>query len=245
VTNSIITECKGNLAARFSTLYSCVVKNNQGNGALQECTVWDSRIEGNAGRACQGYAYTRCEVVGNTGVYVITGGTFTNSIVRDNGGTMWTTLINCLVQRNATNPASEAHLFRPSCLVNCTVVSNTASTIFGSYSGLSSLTNCIVYHNMGKPFYTGTYVNYSCISSNTGVVGTGNTTNAPQFVDPASDDYRLGGGYRSPCVNKGITLDWMINSVDLAGQPRVQHGVVDMGAYEVHNMLYGTMIAVK
>ena len=43
-------------------------------------------------------------------------------------------------------------------------------------------------------------------------------------------DYRLLPS--SPCIDKGINQDWMLDATDLAGNPRILNGTVDMGAYE-------------
>ena len=34
------------------------------------------------------------------------------------------------------------------------------------------------------------------------------------------------------CINVGTNQDWIVGSSDLDGDPRIQQGVVDMGAYE-------------
>jgi len=52
----------------------------------------------------------------------------------------------------------------------------------------------------------------------------------PLFMSPAEGDWRL--QKRSPCVNAGTNMAWMASAVDLAGAPRIQSGIVDMGAYE-------------
>ena len=49
------------------------------------------------------------------------------------------------------------------------------------------------------------------------------------FIDAANGDYRLRTS--SPCLNKGINAD-DIGDTDLVGNPRIRHGIVDMGAYE-------------
>ena len=55
----------------------------------------------------------------------------------------------------------------------------------------------------------------------------------PKFADADAGDYSLAGG--SPCVNKGVWLDWMDDAAtDLAGAPRVapKGGLPDIGCYE-------------
>ena len=36
----------------------------------------------------------------------------------------------------------------------------------------------------------------------------------------------------SPCRDTGIYFDWMNGATDIAGNPRVKYGMVDMGALE-------------
>ena len=52
----------------------------------------------------------------------------------------------------------------------------------------------------------------------------------PQFIDPANNDYRLLPC--SPLINAGSNLAAAGILTDLAGNPRIQEGTVDIGAYE-------------
>lgn len=52
----------------------------------------------------------------------------------------------------------------------------------------------------------------------------------PRFVDPASEDFSL--SIDSPAINVGDASFWNAQSVDLAGNPRIQCGGVDLGALE-------------
>ncbi|MBX2891104.1 MAG: hypothetical protein KF734_09280 [Saprospiraceae bacterium] len=52
----------------------------------------------------------------------------------------------------------------------------------------------------------------------------------PMFVNPAAGDFRLQGC--SPLVNAGNNLHAANISTDLAGNPRIQDGTVDIGAYK-------------
>jgi predicted outer membrane repeat protein len=54
----------------------------------------------------------------------------------------------------------------------------------------------------------------------------------PGFMDFAQYPYSLSS--QSPCIDAGSvdTTGFMLPSTDLAGNPRVSHGIIDMGAYE-------------
>ena len=90
------------------------------------------------------------------------------------------------------------------------------------------IVNSIVQFNLSSNNITGGTVSYSCMSPL--VVGTGNTTNAPLFVNASAGNYRLSVG--SPCIDKGTNVAWMLGATDLDGNARIVNGTVDMGAYE-------------
>ncbi len=84
---------------------------------------------------------------------------------------------------------------------------------------------------------------YCCIQDWTGG-GVGNIALDPGFVDPdgadnnpntfEDNDYHLSAA--SPCIDAGKNEDWMLQAVDLDGNPRILLGAysltVDMGPYE-------------
>jgi hypothetical protein len=76
----------------------------------------------------------------------------------------------------------------------------------------------------------GYYTTYCDIEG--GHEGEGNADEDPGFVGFGSHPYAVGPD--SPCVNAGApdTAGLRLPQVDLAGRPRVDGGVVDMGAYE-------------
>jgi hypothetical protein len=73
---------------------------------------------------------------------------------------------------------------------------------------------------------------YSCIGTNPGgyFTGAGIKVANPQFKDFAGGSYRLAAN--SPCINTGSNENWMTNSFDFDGRPRIRYGTVDMGCYE-------------
>ena len=136
------------------------------------------------------------------------------------------------------------------------------SALSGATSGL--VENCTVVTNLGYGLYQDgvTVVGRNLIVWNNGVdvtnamtiansdLGTfgGETLNNcistnPLFAFAATNDYRL--LYASPCINQGTNQTWMTNSLDLAGVPRLQNLVVDMGAYETLVPAGGTVFVIR
>jgi hypothetical protein len=206
------------------TVSNCVVTGNQAmnGGGVYGGTLWRCTLRQNTAQAN--------EEVG--------GGGF-------GGGAFESVLYDCLIVSNSAygfwSKDSDSGFGGGASggrLSGCTVVGNQVGTGIpgdltygvggGSYG--SSLANCIVYGNTGA--YTdvdGGTASFTCMPTIT-VVGVGNITNAPLFEGSAGGDFRLAAG--SPCINAGTNEDWMIGALDLAGQPRIVGGTVDMGAYE-------------
>jgi hypothetical protein len=82
-----------------------------------------------------------------------------------------------------------------------------------------------LFHNDFDQGPTGTYIKipFPIDASNLNNVD-------PLFVSPGSGDYRLQG--QSPVINQGDNAAPSLPPTDKAGNPRIIHGVVDMGALE-------------
>jgi len=102
--------------------------------------------------------------------------------------------------------------------------------------------NTIVYHNSATTYANWRRVNSdvtfsnSCTTPSVAAYGTGNITNDPALVSLNEGNYRLARG--SPCINTGLSQDWMTGATDLDGRPRIgrfDSGPVDMGCYEYLN----------
>ena len=144
------------------------------------------------------------------------------------GGVYGGTLYNCLVASNSAAAVGGGAI--ASTLYNCTVTGNHADRYGGGvYS--SAATNSIVYSNTAVLPYD----NYDlaqfdhCCTAPIPTNGVGNITNAPQFVNYAGGDLRQNGV--SPCIDAGDNSA-VGTSFDLAGNPRIMRGTVDIGAYE-------------
>ena len=125
-------------------------------------------------------------------------------------------------------------------LVSCTVNGNSSgSTGGGACAGY--LTNCIVYGNSGggnysmyaipstPPSEVPIFLDHCCTTPNPpGYMGQGNIVADPLFV--STNDFHLQPGSR--CINAGTNLAGMSGGTDLDGNPRIDNGTVDIGAYE-------------
>ncbi len=198
--------------ANFGVFYNCIFSNNSAYyfsgavdwGILFDCVVVSNRCtaspNGRGGGMGAGIAYGTL-LVGNSA---------------SSGGGAWGygALYNCLVAQNSGGGVVGFNLF------SSTVVSNGVGAV-DAYA-----VNSILYYNDLN--VSGGTSEFCCLPFDPG--GVGNITNAPLFIDPAADNYRL--QYLSPCINAGTNGLWTAGAVDLDGNPRVGGGVADIGAYE-------------
>ena len=141
-------------------------------------------------------------------------------------------------------------------LINNTIANNASERgtggLYVNSSSNSLIRNNIIWGNKNNGISDQIYIPYSSgvMEYNAiegGYEGTGNITlesaNSglglhPEFVNPTSgagSEYSGGDwslSQNSICINKGTTDNITLPMTDLAGNERVQHEVVDMGAYE-------------
>ena len=142
-------------------------------------------------------------------------------------------------------------------LVNCTFVDNSLEQMAGAVWASDSklfVYNCINYNNGDYPLGVGNVeelnrsrleVYYSLLENGEESVTVNNEEWCDYYYDDSNiegDPLFLGGDYNpynlsesSPCIDAGtLDLPGFINlpDVDLAGNPRVTNGAIDMGAYE-------------
>ncbi len=166
------------------------------------------------------------------------------------------TLANNLIANNKASSDAGGILFDSTSgtLTNNTISNNISSGngggIYCNWNSDPKFTNTILWGNTGN---TGTqvylkfgnsdpYFYYCDIQDGTaGFTGDGAAGNYdeslymhnidadPLFTNPPGSDWSLQGG--SPCINSG-DQGTAIGEADLAGNPRIKGGAVDMGAYE-------------
>ena len=69
---------------------------------------------------------------------------------------------------------------------------------------------------------------YNCTTA-PDLVGSGNISADPQFIDWAGGDYRLSN---NSSARRAGTIQGIIDTVDLVGAKRISGGLIDMGAYQ-------------
>lgn len=232
-----------------------------------DCVVSNCTITGNMADNYGGGVYfhedgtlNHSRIIGNEsydgdggGVCLNGDGTLNNCILR--GNTAWFygggicletngTLNNCEIRGNTSSDSGGGVYMYGGILNNCTLTENSAANNGGGacldWGG--TLNNCIAWSNTASSYHdirnnSGLAIRYTCASD--GVThGTDNCiTNNPLFVDASNSNFQLQA--TSPCINTGDNTYAPTNAspYDLAGNPRIVFGTVDMGAYEVQYML--------
>lgn len=234
----------GNGAIRCAYLANGAVLSGftlTGGATTDDLSASERELSG-GGVSCEsiGAVVTNCSLIGNTAADIAGGsylGTLNNCTITGNssisvgGGVHDGVLNNCALAGNSSRDGGGAYR---STLNNCTLAGNTAARGGGVAS--ANLNNCVVYFNSATngPNYQNATLNYSCTTPMP-TNGTGNIVSNPQFVNAVAGDYRLQP--TSPCIDGGINQEWMFSAIDLAGNPRIINGQVDMGAYETPFLL--------
>jgi len=161
-----------------------------------------------------------------------------NCIITNNsagwaGGTLGCVATNCVLANNHATNYGGASGF--STFVNCTLVLNSLQAGYGGNGGgcyHDTLFNSILYGNTapnGSNYFSSSLA-WCCTAPPPG--GNGNFINTPAFINPGTGDFHLQSN--SSCINAGAHTYVTIGG-DLAGNPRISGGTVDVGAYEYQN----------
>ena len=249
--NNYVTLTNCNIYNNEASMYGGGVYINSTGGAahvtLQNCRIMDNNASMGGGLCDRvGANYTNCRISNNTastkggGIYLYnnTEPTFKNCIISNNtannAGGMYArgqfTAYNCdFVMNLATESVGGIyHENSHNKYYNCIVWGNVANGMPNQFAGLSDFDHCAV-----SGIVNGSD-NYNIPNENSG--------NEPgiyvRFNHPASG---VGADYhnenwslnpRSICLNAGKPNTTGLGNTDIAGNPRLQKGRVDIGAYE-------------
>ena len=221
---------------------------NMTGGTMRRCLVayCNANDSGGGGASGEGIYMTgglveNCTVVSNGSTNAsYMGSTGSGGAVYVKNGV----LRNCLVVNNWNRVGSSGVTVRENATVeNCTIAYNMQNCAVAVAKGVDFSGTGITFRNnivWGNTAYDGSLANYNFAAGVNNdafvyndtkplVVGTGNISVDPEFVDVANGDYHTAYTY---CTDAGTTLGWMDGAVDLDGNARVRNSHVDMGCYE-------------
>ena len=204
------------------TAQRCIFTNNVAGsgGGMSGGTVFDSLFVNNS--ATHGGGVENIEAAG----CIIRG----NRASESGGGVYDSYVESCLIWSNHSDGFGGGIGF--SGAVNCTIVNNDAEEGGGVESAL--LVNSIVYDNhasISGGNYQDSLFYESCSPNLSTADDSGNIRNDPEFVNAEGGDFRL--QIKSPCINAGDN-DVVVEIRDVSGNPRINDGSVDLGAYEFY-----------
>ena len=246
----------------FVTLNNCIIRDNHtnttgggvyinSNNAVNQVFLTNCEITGNSASLGGGICDRNSTVITNCII--------SNNIAETKGGGIYMynnaepILRGCLISNNTANNAGGIYARGKCTLYNCDIVMNKSTGSFGgtfNENTNSRYYNCILWGNeaYGFPNQNAGLCHFEYCAVEGGMNGEGNI-NLPaenngdepgvfvRFVQPAQGsgaDFTEANWNiysRSICLNAGKpgSVDF---ETDLAGNQRVQHGRVDIGAYE-------------
>ena len=251
----------------YTTLSNCVIRNNVSNGigggvyinsatgtgqtALNNCEITGNRAALGGGLCDRNSStITNCKI--------------SNNIATTNGGGVYLyntdkpTFRGCIVSNNTAVLGGGIYARGKCVMSNCDIVMNQATESYGGVfneNHYSTYTSCVLWGNEanGQPSQNSGQCKFEYCAVQGGISGDFNV-NLPaendgeepgvyvRFVRPADGtgtefedaDWRIGS--RSICLNAGKPGSTGY-TFDIDGNPRIQHELVDVGAYECNASL--------
>ncbi|WEK18236.1 MAG: Ig-like domain-containing protein [Candidatus Pedobacter colombiensis] len=242
-----------NAAATFKDIKFINNKGSQGGGMYHISAVVEMKdvvFKNNTATATGGAFYNATNGKPN-----VTSGLFVGNTAAQHGGAIYNysgtfNLINGAFSRNRTTVngyygGAYYHYTGTTNIINSTFSNNTSAYINASTTtkyggalyrntGTVNVANSIFWGNtranaIPDQMNTGIIVSTSTVQ-NGYVTGTTISTKDPQLANAAADDLSLAPC--SPAINMGDNIKIAGTNKDLAGEDRIKHTVVDLGAYE-------------
>lgn len=246
----------------FTTLSNCVIRNNQtetfgggvyinSNNYANQVFLTNCEITGNTASLGGGICERNSSVITNCVI--------SNNVANTKGGGIYTynnaepILKGCVISNNTAENAGGIYARGKCTLYNCNIVMNKSTASFGgtfNENTQSKYYSCILWGNeaYGFPNQNAGLCEFKYCAVQGGINGEGNI-NLPaendgeepggfvRFVSPAQGtgaeftEANWAIQSRSICLNAGKpeTVDF---NTDIDGNQRVQHGRIDIGAYE-------------
>ncbi|MHC5115559.1 MAG: BACON domain-containing protein, partial [Planctomycetota bacterium] len=191
-----------------SAIEKCIIRNNTASAS-------GGGIHGVRGRIAE------CRIIENTA---------------ESGGGIadCNDIVNCIVAANQATEGGGLYAVSGS-IIHCTVADNGADKGAGFSQCTGLIENSIIWGNQFDPLYQSSVPTDSCIQGDPR--GEGNIDTDPEFIDPASGDYRLAFG--SFCIDAADPNTAIPVKADINGHVRPFDGnndgtiLPDMGAYEM------------
>ncbi|NCC50614.1 MAG: choice-of-anchor D domain-containing protein [Spartobacteria bacterium] len=225
VTNCVITENASHRGGGAAYVYAdgCIVESNtawSGGGMdkslANNCLVRGNVAESEGGGMVQSLALG-CRIIGNRAMNG--GGIYLNRLIR-----------NCVIAGNTATESGGGVMAGDG--IECsTLVGNQANTGGGLWQ--VKAINCVIAHNSAlfNADYAACESLISCITTTNGTVESlTNTLFADPRIVSVADPHLLPG---SPAIDAGTNLVWILEDVDIDGEPRLNGGGIDIGADEL------------
>lgn len=247
---------------KSARLEGCVITNNTVANGIVGCTGFmeDCLVAGNKSKngsailtLAKSSRVRRCRILRNTTSAACVVGP---GWCYDANSGIWSPafLENCLIAENSVSyaVAQSDNTRGAMTLVNMTVANNTCTrggVFYGNnvkddgtaiqYPNRHCMTNCILSANVvgsavtnfvGRKLDGYLFVGHNCYSEAVEDDGNFNTAQDPQLRAFGRKIYQPKSS--SPCVATGDAWFWTEDDVDIAGNPRLRKGTVDMGCYE-------------
>jgi len=240
---------------------SCVFSNNQAQGRGGAMNNQDANATIVACQFINNSAEQGGAVSFSGGASVVSRCTFSGNTASEGGalfgGAGTQTVSSCLFYSNSASQDGGALTVNGSGLTlrNCTISGNSSPQGGGGglalAAGQTLVRNSIFWQNTDRNGPTKPELNQiyafggsaqvvnTCVQGLSQYAGSGNLRYDPLFTNPDGGDFTINTS--SPCINAGNNAYVDVGSLDLAGNPRISDGIVDMGALEGHSSTFGTI----